>query len=51
MKASIEHFAKKAKQAIPSLPPHVSLIKVLHNRHPPFTGEALEYVKEFNKKY
>lgn len=51
MKACIEHFRKEAKNKLTSLPPQEPLIKVKWNCHLPFFGEALEYMKEFHKKY
>lgn len=50
MKARIEHFRKEAENKLPPLLPQEPLIKVRQNRHPPFFGEVLEYMREFHKK-
>lgn len=44
MKACFKHFGKEAGSKLPPLPPQEPLIKVKRNRHPPFFGEALEYM-------
>ncbi|KAM2674252.1 hypothetical protein EV2_015469 [Malus domestica] len=51
MKARFEHFRQEAESKL--LPPttQAPLIKIRQNLHPPFLGEALEYMREFHKKH
>ena len=51
MKARIEHFRQEAESKL--APPAIQepLIKIRRNLHPPFIGEALEYMREFHKKH
>ncbi|XP_070661259.1 uncharacterized protein [Malus domestica] len=51
MKARLEHFRQEAESKLP--PPAIQepLIKIRRNLHPPFLGEALEYMREFHKKH
>ncbi|KAM2064635.1 hypothetical protein EV2_028544 [Malus domestica] len=51
MKACLEHFKQKAESKLPPLTPQEPLIKIRRNLHPPFLGEALEYMLEFHKKH
>ncbi|KAM1262617.1 hypothetical protein ACFX2G_028338 [Malus domestica] len=51
MKARLEHFRQKAESKLPQLTPQEPLIKIRRNLHPPFLGEALEYMLEFHKKH
>lgn len=51
MKACLEHFRKEAKSKLPPLPSQEPLIKVKWNHHPPFLGEALEYMQDFHKNH
>ncbi|KAM1939581.1 hypothetical protein ACFX13_027408 [Malus domestica] len=44
MKARLEHFRKEAEGKLPPLTPQEPLIKIRQNLHPPFVGEALEYM-------
>ncbi|KAM2452179.1 hypothetical protein ACFX1W_009530 [Malus domestica] len=51
MKARLEHFRQEAESKL--APPAIQkpLIKIRRNLHPPFLGEALEYMREFHKKH
>ncbi|KAM1850919.1 hypothetical protein ACFX13_015040 [Malus domestica] len=51
MKARLEHFRQEAESKL--VPPAIQepLIKIRRNLHPPFIGEALEYMREFHKKH
>ncbi|KAM2886563.1 hypothetical protein COP2_013627 [Malus domestica] len=51
MKARLEHFRQEAENKL--APPAIQepLIKIRRNLHPPFLGEALEYMREFHKKH
>ncbi|KAM2522929.1 hypothetical protein PS1_029813 [Malus domestica] len=51
MKARLEHFRQEAESKL--APPAIQkpLIKIRRNLHPPFLGEALEYLREFHKKH
>ncbi|KAM2168296.1 hypothetical protein ACFX1Q_037756 [Malus domestica] len=51
MKAHLEHFRQEAESKL--APPAIQepLIKIRRNLHPPFLGEALEYMREFHKKH
>ena len=51
MKARLEHFKKEAEDKLPPLPVEEPLIKIWRNLHPPFLGEALQYMREFHKNY
>ncbi|KAM1733568.1 hypothetical protein ACFX14_018966 [Malus domestica] len=51
MKAHFEHLRKEAKSKLPPVPPQEPLIKVRRNRHPPFFGEALQYIQKLHKKH
>ena len=44
MKACLEYFRKEAESELPPLSIQEPLIKVRRNLHPPFLGEALEYM-------
>ncbi|KAM1199889.1 hypothetical protein ACFX2J_016208 [Malus domestica] len=51
MKARLEFFRQEAESKF--APPAIQgpLIKIRRNLHPPFLGEALEYMREFHKKH
>ncbi|KAM1224307.1 hypothetical protein ACFX2G_044186 [Malus domestica] len=51
MKARLEHFRQEAESKL--APPAIQepLIKIRRNLHPPFLGEALEYMQKFHKKH
>ncbi|KAM1179154.1 hypothetical protein ACFX2G_018760 [Malus domestica] len=51
MKARLEHFRQEVESKL--APPAIQgpLIKIRWNLHPPFLGEALEYMREFHKKH
>ncbi|KAM1944739.1 hypothetical protein ACFX15_012937 [Malus domestica] len=51
MKACLEHFRQEAESKLPRLTPQEPLIKIRRKLHPPFLGEALEYMREFHKKH
>ncbi|KAM1625196.1 hypothetical protein ACFX2K_023301 [Malus domestica] len=51
MKARLEHFRQEAESKLASLAIQEPLIKIRRNLHPPFLGEALEYMREFHKKH
>ncbi|KAM2799220.1 hypothetical protein COP2_004353 [Malus domestica] len=51
MKARFEHFRQKAESKLPPPTTQEPLIKIRQNLHPPFLGEALEYMQEFHKKH
>ena len=51
MKARLEHFKAAAEDKLPPLPANEPLIKVRRNLHPPFVGEALQYMREFHKTH
>ena len=51
MKARLEHFKKEAEDKLPPLPVEEPLIRIRRNLHPPFVGEALQYMQEFHKTY
>ncbi|KAM1677872.1 hypothetical protein ACFXTN_034653 [Malus domestica] len=51
MKARFEHFRQEAKSKLPPPTTQAPLIKIRRNLHPPFLGEALEYMREFHKKH
>ena len=51
MKARLEHFKKETEDKLPPLPIEGPLIKIRRNLHPPFLGEALQYMREFHKTH
>ncbi|KAM0968539.1 hypothetical protein ACFX13_017177 [Malus domestica] len=51
MKARFEHFRQEAESKLPPPTTQALLIKIRLNLHPPFLGEALEYMREFHKKH
>ncbi|KAM2285278.1 hypothetical protein ACFX1S_037892 [Malus domestica] len=51
MKARLEHFRQEAESKLASPAIQEPLIKIRRNLHPPFLGEALEYMQEFHKKH
>ncbi|KAM0976219.1 hypothetical protein ACFX2C_019159 [Malus domestica] len=51
MKARFEHFRQEAESKLPPPTTQEPLIKIRRNLHPPFLGEALEYMREFHKKH
>ncbi|KAM1789774.1 hypothetical protein ACFX12_033901 [Malus domestica] len=51
MKACFEHFRQEAESERSPLTLQEPLIKIRRNLHPPFLGEALEYMREFHKKH
>ncbi|KAM1940387.1 hypothetical protein ACFX13_028096 [Malus domestica] len=51
MKARLEHFRQKAESKLTPPATQKPLIKIRRNLHPPFLGEALEYMREFHKKH
>ncbi|KAM2670743.1 hypothetical protein EV1_006639 [Malus domestica] len=51
MKARLEHFRQEAESKLASPAIQEPLIKIRRNLHPPFLGEALEYMREFHKKH
>ncbi|KAM1686850.1 hypothetical protein ACFX2K_034898 [Malus domestica] len=51
MKARFEHFRQEAERKLPPPATREPLIKIRRNLHPPFLGEALEYMREFHKKH
>ncbi|KAM1340099.1 hypothetical protein ACFX2H_038543 [Malus domestica] len=51
MKARFEHFRQEAECKLPPPTTQELLIKIRRNLHPPFLGEALEYMREFHKKH
>ncbi|KAM1757612.1 hypothetical protein ACFX11_006849 [Malus domestica] len=51
MKARFEHFRQEAESKLPPPTTQEPLIKIQRNLHPPFLGEALEYMREFHKKH
>ncbi|KAM1156997.1 hypothetical protein ACFX2B_027421 [Malus domestica] len=51
MKARFEHFRQEAESKLSPPTPQEPLIKIRRNLHPPFLGEALEYMREFHKKH
>ncbi|KAM1033240.1 hypothetical protein ACFX2C_036810 [Malus domestica] len=51
MKARLEHFRREAESKLSPPITQEPLIKIRQNLHPPFLGEALEYMREFHKKH
>ena len=51
MKARLEHFKKDAEDKLLPLLVEEPLIKVWRNLHPPFLGEALQYMRAFHKTH
>ncbi|KAM2033421.1 hypothetical protein ACFX1T_015311 [Malus domestica] len=51
MKARLEHFRQEAESKLAQPAIQEPLIKIRRNLHPPFLGEALEYMREFHKKH
>ncbi|KAM1233695.1 hypothetical protein ACFX2J_003375 [Malus domestica] len=51
MKARFEHSKQEAESKLSRPTTQESLIKIRRNLHPPFLGEALEYMREFHKKH
>ncbi|KAM1519719.1 hypothetical protein ACFX1Z_022490 [Malus domestica] len=51
MKAHLEHFRQEAESKLTLPATCEPLIKIQRNLHPPFLGEALEYMREFHKKH
>ncbi|KAM1682958.1 hypothetical protein ACFXTN_031176 [Malus domestica] len=51
MKACLKYFHMEDESKLPLLPTQEPLIRVRRNLHPPFLGEALEYIREFHKKH
>ncbi|KAM1794527.1 hypothetical protein ACFX11_034992 [Malus domestica] len=51
MNARFEHFRQEAESKLPPPTTQAPLIKIRRNLHPPFLGEALEYMREFHKKH
>ncbi|KAM1980620.1 hypothetical protein ACFX15_037213 [Malus domestica] len=51
MKARFEHFKQEAESKLSPPTTQEPLIKIRRNLHPPFLGEALEYMREFHKKH
>ncbi|KAM1010269.1 hypothetical protein ACFX2C_045766 [Malus domestica] len=51
MKARLEHFRQEVESKLASPAIQEPLIKIRRNLHPPFLGEALEYMREFHKKH
>ncbi|KAM2154946.1 hypothetical protein ACFX1Q_046699 [Malus domestica] len=51
MKARFEHFKQEAESKLSLPTTQEPLIKIQQNLHPPFLGEALEYMREFHKKH
>ncbi|KAM2766146.1 hypothetical protein COP1_022094 [Malus domestica] len=51
MKARLEHFRQEAESKLTPPATREPLIKIRRNLHPPFLGEALEYMREFHKKH
>ncbi|KAM1216865.1 hypothetical protein ACFX2J_013097 [Malus domestica] len=51
MKAHFEHFKKEVESKLSPPTTQEPLIKIRRNLHPPFLGEALEYMREFHKKH
>ncbi|KAM1885660.1 hypothetical protein ACFX14_038320 [Malus domestica] len=51
MKARLEHFRQEAERKLAPPATQEPLVKIRRNLHPPFLGEALEYMREFHKKH
>ncbi|KAM1764055.1 hypothetical protein COP1_003265 [Malus domestica] len=51
MKARLEHFRQEAESKLTPPATQELLIKIRRNLHPPFLGEALEYMRKFHKKH
>ncbi|KAM1815559.1 hypothetical protein ACFX12_000057 [Malus domestica] len=51
MKAHFKHFKQEAESKLSPPTTQEPLIKIRRNLHPPFLGEALEYMREFHKKH
>ena len=51
MKARLKHFKKEAEDKLSPLLVEGPLLKIRRNLHPPFLGEALQYIREFHKTH
>ena len=51
MKARLEYFRMEAESKLPPLSIQEPLIRVRRNLHPPFLGEALQYMRDFHKNH